>query len=282
MIPLAEAAGAPAPASAAAAWNQAWLAARQRTGRRRGRESWDQRAPAFARDAGKSGYAGRLLELLRPEPDWEVLDVGCGAGTLALPLASRVRAVTAVDYSSRMLELLGERCAAAGVANVTPRLGAWEDDWAGLGLGRYDLAIASRSLTTDDLRGALQKLDAAARRLAVVVAPVGEGPIDGRVFAAVGRPFVAGPDYLYAYNLLHALGRYASVTFVENTDARRYPSREAAVEGLLWMIADPTDAEVARLRAWLDRELVPADGGWRLARPRTVRWAVLTWTPGAD
>ena len=29
------------------------------------------------RDAGKSGYAGRLLELLRPEPDWEVLDKTC-------------------------------------------------------------------------------------------------------------------------------------------------------------------------------------------------------------
>jgi hypothetical protein len=37
---------------------------------------------------------------------------------------------------------------------------------------------------------------------------------------------------------------------------------------------------VARLRTWLDRELVPAEGGWRLARPRTVRWAVLAWTPG--
>jgi SAM-dependent methyltransferase len=261
-------------------WNAAWQAARDRGVRRRSREVWDRRAPSFARNAEVTSYVGQVLAHIDPAPDWSVLDVGCGAGTLAVPLARRVRSVTALDFSPRMLELLGARCAAEGVANVVPVLGAWEDDWARLGIGTHDVAIASRSLSVDDLRGALVKLDAAARRRVHVAAPAGEGPIDGRVVAAAGRTHLPGPDYLYTYNLLHQLGIYATVAFAEVTDARRYATPEEAYEGLLWMVPEPTPEEAARLRAWLAQELVAGQDGLRLARPRTVRWAILSWSKG--
>jgi SAM-dependent methyltransferase len=263
-------------------WNQAWQAARARTQRKRGKEAWDRRAPSFTRAVGQSDYAELLLARLPLDPAWDVLDVGCGSGTLAVPLAARVRAVTAVDYSEKMIELLRQRCAERGLAGVRPVLGAWEDDWgpSGLGLGRHDVAIASRSLTVEDLAAALRKLDAAARRAVHVVAPVGTGPIDGRVFEAVGRTFVPGPDYVYCVNLLHQLGVYASVSFLEIADQRRYTGLEDALEGLAWMLPEPTPEELARLRAWVEAQLLPGPDGWRLAAPRAVRWAVVSWTPG--
>ncbi len=263
-------------------WNEAWQAARARTQRKRGKESWDKRAPSFTRAVGQSDYAALLLSRLALDPAWDVLDMGCGSGTLAVPLAARVRAVTAVDYSGKMIELLRGRCAEGGLGNVTPVLGAWEDDWgpAGLGLGVHDVAIASRSLTVEDLAAALRKLDAIARRAVHVVAPVGTGPIDGRVFEAVGRTFVPGPDYVYCVNLLHQLGMYASVAFLEIADQRRYTGLEDALEGLAWMLPEPTPEELARLRAWVESQLLPGEDGWRLAAPRTVRWAIVSWTPG--
>jgi len=261
-------------------WNAAWQVARSRSHPRRGREAWDRRAPSFTRAASSSGYVERMLELMHPEPDWTVLDVGSGSGTLAIPLARRVREVKALDFSPRMLELLGERCRAERLDNVAAVLGSWDDDWARLGLGTCDVALASRSLTVDDLRGALLKLDAFASRRVFVTAPVGDGPADRRAFEAAGRPFEPAPDYTYPYRLLHRLGIPATVTFIPVTEARRYPTLDDALERMRWMIPDPSAGEVERLRGWLARELVQAaDGCWSGA-PRAFEWAVISWAAG--
>jgi SAM-dependent methyltransferase len=49
-----------------------------------------------------------------------VLDLGCGTGGLTLHLAPRCRHVYAVDASAAMIEILGRKASAEGVANVTP------------------------------------------------------------------------------------------------------------------------------------------------------------------
>jgi SAM-dependent methyltransferase len=260
-------------------WNEAWRVARA-SATRKDSQAWDQRAPSFARHAGRSAYVEAMLELLDLDPDWTLLDVGCGPGTLALPLAHRVRSVTALDFSPRMLDLLRERCAAQDVRNVVPVLGAWEDDWAALGLDRFDVALASRSLNVSDLRGALLKLHGVARRQAVITAPVGDGPMDRRVFEAAGRTFVPGPDYRYVYNMLRQLGLSPEVSFIPVTDARRYASLDEAVEGLAWMLTDPAPHELACLREWLGRAMVAGPDGLGLSVPRTTEWAVVSWSTG--
>jgi SAM-dependent methyltransferase len=63
------------------------------------------------------------LESTFPEGSM-VLDVGCGTGTEAIWLGQRGRTVIAVDSSSRMLEVLARRAAAAGVRVSTRQLRA--------------------------------------------------------------------------------------------------------------------------------------------------------------
>ena len=132
-------------------------------------------------------------------------------------------------------------------------------------------------LRLEDVRELL-KLDRVANRRVFVAAPVAEGPIDPRVLAAAGRPYVPGPDYLYPYNLLHQLGIDAAVDFIPVVDTRRYSSLDDALDRLSWMLPDATDPEMGRLRAWLERELVRDGDDFRLASPRTARWAVLSWS----
>ena len=73
-------------------WNLAWQQARKEKGHDRSDNShWNKRAASFAQDARKSNYADEFLRLLSPQPQWSVLDVGCGAGTLAIPLAPLVQ-----------------------------------------------------------------------------------------------------------------------------------------------------------------------------------------------
>jgi SAM-dependent methyltransferase len=243
-------------------------------------KDWDERAPSFARH--ETGYAEEILRLTGPEPSWTVLDVGCGPGTLAIPFAKRARAVTALDFSPAMLDMLRAQSAEERLDNVRAVLGSWQDDWDELGIGVHDLVIASRSLVVDDLRAALHKLDARAARMVCLSTAVGDGPHDRRIFEAVGRPFQARPDYLTVYGLLHQMGIYADLSLIARQDWKVYESHDAAAEALAWMLRGATPEELERLRAYLARELVRCGSGWRLPAPRTVRWAVIQWVKDAS
>jgi SAM-dependent methyltransferase len=259
-------------------WEGEWRSAQRARPPTPGAQEWDGRAPAFARHTEETGYAELLLDLLRPDPSWTVLDVGSGPGTLAVPFARRVAQVTALDFSPAMLDLLRARCAREGVRNVAAVHGAWEDDWGRLGIGPHDLVIASRSLVVSDLRTALERLQATARRAVCLSTLVGDGPRDRRVLEAVGRVHQPGPDYLTVYGLLHQLGVRADVTLIGREEWRVHPSLDEATAELGWMVRGATAEELARLRAWLERTLVPCPGGLRLPDPRTVEWAVIRWS----
>jgi SAM-dependent methyltransferase len=216
---------------------------------------------------------------MNPKPEWSVLDVGCGAGTLAIPLAGLVQAVTAIDFSDVMISILGERCWEQAITNVTPRVIGWEDDWDMAGIAEHDVAIASRSLVVEDLHAALSKLDSKARRRVFISSLVGDGPFDRRIFEAIGRELDRGPDYICVYNLLHQMDIFADVTFVMNGDGEKvYSSIEEAVQGFRWMIDDMTADEEARLRIYLEGHFVKKEGGWALSYHHEVRWAIISWS----
>lgn len=64
---------------------------------------------------GTSQEVGFLLELLKLPAGARLLDVGCGPGRHAIPLAQAGLAVTGVDVSRRFLELAADAAKAAGV-----------------------------------------------------------------------------------------------------------------------------------------------------------------------
>lgn len=75
----------------------------------------------------------------------EVLDIGCGPGTLAIPLAEMGSNVTALDISAEMLKHLEMRIADAGLPSIKTIKSSWSDiDIDALGFSsRFDLVIAS-------------------------------------------------------------------------------------------------------------------------------------------
>jgi ubiquinone/menaquinone biosynthesis C-methylase UbiE len=84
---------------------------------------WDERVEAWEEVATSAAFLAirdRIVELAEPRADDCVVDLGAGTGLLALALAPRVRELTAVDISERMLERLDDRAAAEGVHNVEP------------------------------------------------------------------------------------------------------------------------------------------------------------------
>lgn len=83
----------------------------------------------------------KVLDIHRPGPDDDVVDLGCGWGTFPLALADRVRSIVGVDFSERSIEIcegaLGER-SASNVRFVCADAGD-----TGLEEGAFDVAIAA-------------------------------------------------------------------------------------------------------------------------------------------
>jgi SAM-dependent methyltransferase len=84
---------------------------------------WVQRAEA--QEARNIEVADLVLREAHARPGEQVLDVGCGPGATAIPLAAAVGPkgqVTGVDIAEPMLGLLRQRVAERGIANLTPLL----------------------------------------------------------------------------------------------------------------------------------------------------------------
>lgn len=67
----------------------------------------------------KGASLGRLVELVAPQVDWQVLDVATGAGHTAFAFAPLVGQVWATDMTAEMLAIVQQQAAERGLANVT-------------------------------------------------------------------------------------------------------------------------------------------------------------------
>ena len=260
-------------------WDTMWRESRaHKSWKKKKSSDWDKRAAGFAERNLDSPFVAQFLAHLAVEPEWSVLDVGSGPGTLAIPLADQVRQVTALDYSASMLGELKKQAKAAGKDNITTVQASWTDDWQALAIPRHEVAIASRSLSVDDLQGALRKLNAWASKAVYVVDRVGAGPFDPDLFSAIGRDFEPGPDYIFTLNILYTLGIHARVDFISLDNRRTYSSREEALQSYRWMVDDLTALEEERLEKYVDAHLSQGgDGFWQLARQTPPRWALIWW-----
>ena len=240
-------------------------------------EFWEKRAPSFANHAGKTHYPNEFLKLMNLGPEMTILDMGCGGGALAVPLAAKVKKITAVDFSPNMLSIVGHICREQNITNIEPILGEWDSDWAALGIGKYDIAIASRSLRTENCVPYIQKLINAARRQVFISAPEGNGPLDMKLLEFAGRETSVKADYRQFMEVFQDMGIRANISFIEENHTNGWPTFDEAVEGQKWMFFGMTPDEEKKIRLYLERNLIQKDGMVQLQYERTCRWAIMWW-----
>lgn len=275
-------------------WNEEWKRLQEARERFDDPAVWDERARTFpAKHGSQYGYAQSFINLASLFPGESVFDMGCGTGSLALPLARAGHLVIACDFSQGMLDVMREGLSNLGDrgANVDVRLLSWDDDWDAHGIGENcaNVAFASRSIATRDLQGALMKLERVARRRVCVTLPASLSPrADNELLAAAGFEPGVGRDFLYAFNILVSHGIAPEVAYIPNTRLEVFDSPEDAlakfagiVRSAVRGLAAPEQLEKIpqRLRSWLDENLVHDELGFHLARPRNVVWAFLAWAP---
>lgn len=244
------------------------------------RDYWGKTSRRISNHAVSTGYPEAFIKLMRPRKNSTILDMACGGGTIAIPLAGKVQKVTVVDFSRSMLDMLERRCRERRIVNVDTIQGSWEDDWTSLGIGTHDIAIASRSIMADNPRGCIEKLCEVARRAVYISTVVGSGAHDRQLYEAAGRELNIKHDFIYYYNLLDNMGLHPHVEFVPETHRTNWGTVREALDGQRWMFPDGlSDEEEQRVKGYLQQHLVRRkDNRLRLSYPRQCFWAVMWWT----
>jgi SAM-dependent methyltransferase len=223
-------------------WRAAWIRHNQARKAPDDARCWDERAEGFSSRPHLS-YAHDFIEYLALPSSQRILDMGCGGGTLALPLARAGHEVIAADFSPKMLEVLEGAAREEQLSSIRTTLLDFNAPWAeweaaGITEGCVDLALASRSTMVDDLAEAFDKLERAARtKVAVTMATEFTPRGIKRMGKSYGDDLDFVPDFIFAVNLLFQKGRYPELRFIDSHK--------------------PDDKDVLRL----------------------VRWAFISWSP---
>lgn len=263
-------------------WNREWMAMQEQRRRPDDAGYWDGRAEDFRLKEEISSYARTFIEYSRLEPDDNILDMGCGAGALALPLARLGHEVVAVDFSPRMIGLLEEQAAERNLGSIRTMVASWEDDWDAAGIPVCDVALASRSIAVDDLQTAILKLEAHARRRVGFTIACGFTPrYDAVLEESLGRTRRNNADFVYALNILFSLGRFPELRYITSIKQMAYASPEAAraeIEGSLGVVEE---CEREALERYYAAHLVSFRDGdrtlWHKDYQQVVRWAHISW-----
>ena len=153
----------------------------------KGREWWNQIAKPAKRYERLGKYAEAFMKLSGVKKGDSVFDMGCGSGTLDLPLADLGVSVFCADYAENMLKSLENVIHEEKLTGLSTCLLAWEDDWKRLSLPVCTMAFASRCMIDVDPYEAIGKLNSvASKRVCLTV------PVDAGLFHSKDSPYDLG------------------------------------------------------------------------------------------
>jgi SAM-dependent methyltransferase len=196
--------------------------------------NWDKKENAERYNAGsKSEFDARVkltiagLDINRQS---RVLDIGAGPGTLALPLAPLVREITAIEPGKGMVDLLKKNMKHEKIKNITCIKKRWEDIDIYRDLSQqYDVVIASLSLTMEDIRESLLKMDVVSKGY-VYLFWFADPPFWERMYIDLwhvlhGETYYPGPKADCLFNVLYQQGILPNVEMLPLTKEYRFSTR---------------------------------------------------------
>jgi SAM-dependent methyltransferase len=269
-------------------WNELWKLMRLSSPSRRTlKEDAGSHCDKYAKQCNESMMRSKNKERTEMEiskielnPEYTVLDVGTGVGRLAIPIAKKVKTVTAIDPSKAMLAYLQENMEKEGVENIVCINKRWEDIEFGVDIEPHDVVIAAYSLGMLDIQEALAKIDAAAKRCVCLFTSAGRWLIDDEeglwkaIFGEQHRTW--GLDYIFFCNLLHDMKIYANVDIRDAEYEQHYESLDEAVNEWKEMYDLPSEKERV-LGEHLSKMLVEDENDGTLCLKRKSKIAMVWW-----
>ena len=220
----------------------------------------------------------RLSELI--EPRQTVIDVGAGAGRLALPLALHCGGVVAVEPSPSMASVLTEEAARHQIPNVTIVQSEWEDAV----VAPADVTLCVNVLyTVPDVVGFIRKLEAHSRERVIIVLHAEHPQAQTYPFWRLvhGEERLRPPGLLELMRVLWEMDVYPDLEMLPARPPNGYESREAARRQLLFrLFLDPGSPKERLLEEAMDQLLVETGDGVGIRGAGPTRPGLVTWRPG--
>ncbi|WP_020611835.1 class I SAM-dependent methyltransferase [Sediminispirochaeta bajacaliforniensis] len=269
-------------------WAKLWIEAQKRNiaSGRRGEcwLAWDDEGSAREyriRSSQQEATQKRIKEICNlAKRDWNVLDIGAGPGTLAVPLSRSVAHITAVEPASGMAAVLEEEIANRGITNVTIIRKRWDDIDAIADLRPpYELCIASFSLGMLDVSTSIKQMMAVTKRHIVIYWHAGLQPWDRDAIELWpllhGRPYDPIPKSDIVFNLLYSMGIYPDIRVTRSHGTMVFGSLEEALEQYSARFHAHSREKRAILIDFLKRRTIP--DGKRLVMSRNHVGMRISW-----
>ncbi len=259
-------------------WNGLWNKSLQNLPKKNNPESWDNIASKFNEWMEKDDYPEKLLNRIELDSNDSVLDIGCGNGVITIPLAQKAIKVTAMDISSKMLEILMKNAKDSGLNNINT-CNRRIEDVTEEDVDKHDVVVASRSLNgVSDIGKELEKINNIAKKSVYLTLWGADNRRFEREMAQLlGRESHRHPDYIYVYNILHDLGIYANVEMLESNTRNYYSNVEEALDRLRWRIGDLNKDEESILREYLEENMIKTTDGTITYSNGKADWVLIWW-----
>lgn len=258
-------------------WDEFW-ASELKQKEDRGKD-WDKAAVSFHKRAKKDDYHDLLFKKLILDEDDSVLDLGCGEGSITLPLARKVRKVTGVDSSQKMLELLNQRAEDNDIDNVETILKPLEEITYEE-VGDYDVVLASRSLNgIIPIKETLAEINKIANKYVFITLFGPENwKIEGKFNEYIGRENKRFPGHNYLFNILFNMEIYANVERLDIKAFREYDTIEEAMDNGKFRLDLLNDKEKDKLREYLSEILTKNPETGKLYNKKDkADWILIWW-----
>lgn len=216
-------------------WNEVWKARQKRHMASEKfsdpTHNWDRKANAKRYSEGSKGEFDARIQMtidgLPLTKATRILDIGAGPGTLALPLARLVKEITAVEPGKGMVAVLKENMRKERITNITCVEKLWEDCDIDRDLAPpYDIVLSSLSLTMEDLKESLARMDAVSSEY-VFIFWFADPPFWERMYLDLwpdlhSEPFFPGPKADCLFNVLYQMGIRANVEMLPLSKEYRF------------------------------------------------------------
>lgn len=245
-------------------------------------KDWNKVAPHFKKANSKDEYLELLLSKIILSPEDSVLDLGCGEGSVTIPLSQRVKKVTGVDSAYKMIEILDQRIEEENITNIATLVEKTENVTREL-VGEYDIVVASRSMNGIlDLRETITNINNIAQKYVFITLFGPNNKKLERSFSEyLGKPYPDFPNYDYFFNLLFSMGIYANIENLGIKTHKSYNSIEEAIGTSghgSWKIDNLTPEELDKLHTYLEGILVKNPETGLLENPMDkAEWILIWW-----
>ena len=257
-------------------WDELWTRKMDKKGDRG--KDWSKAAVKYSQRASKDNYTEQLISKMILSKEDTVLDVGCGEGSVTIPLSKEVASVTAIDATDKMLEILDEKIKEQEINNIE----TIKDDVNYVTLekyGNYDIVLASRVVNgIKSPKKVFSNLNEIANKYVFITL---FGPNNWKLekdfFKFINKEYAGAPSYTILINLLAEMEIYANVVNLDVGPVRTYNTIEEAIDNGKWNLSKFSEDEQELLPEYLESILDKNDDGLLTNPDDKPDWVLIWW-----